>query len=311
MKLACRDAYGKALVELGARNPDIVVLDADLSSSTRTALFQAAFKDRFFNMGVAEQDMVGTAAGLALTGKIPYMSSFAMFATGRAWEPIRNSIGYPNLNVKIVCSHAGLTVGEDGACHQALEDVGIMRMIPNMRVWVPADFYEAEKMIYAAEAVRGPIYIRFGRSESPTLFDANYQFDDRQYPVLRTGSHVAILASGIMVDMAMVAADQLAGDGISATVVNVNSIKPLHGQQLLEIASGSRRIVTVEEHSVMGGLGSAVSELVAENCPMAVVRVGTPDTFGESGQSDDLLKKFGLTPAHIAAAVHRVMDRPV
>jgi len=308
-KLAMRDAYGETLIELGSVNEDIVVLDADLSGSTRTAFFAKAFPNRFFNMGISEQDMVGTAAGLACVGKIPFLSSFAMFASGRAWEPIRNSVCYPNLNVKVVCSHAGSTVGEDGASHQALEDISIMRSIPNMRVLIPADYYETKQMIKFIANTSGPFYMRFSRSATPVVFSDQYQFNPNEYPVLRTGSDAAILANGIMLHSAILAANQLQQENISVTVVNVHSVKPVLTDQIARIAAETRAIVTAEEHNIIGGMGSAVAEALAKTVPTPIEFVGTQDCFGESGKPEDLLVKYHLMPEDIVKAVKTVLAR--
>lgn len=308
-KKAMRDAYGETLVALGNSDPDIVVLDADLSGSTRTAMFAKAFPDRFFNMGIAEQDMAGTAAGFACVGKKPYMSSFAMFATGRAWEPIRNSICLPNLNVKIVCTHAGITVGEDGACHQALEDISTMRVIPHMKVYVPADYYEAKATITYLNSIQGPAYVRLARAGSPVVFDDTYKFNPDQYPVIQEGSDVSLFACGQMVPIAQMAAQILKSEGISAELININTIKPLHAEQLIKSATKTKAVVTAEEHSVIGGLGSAVAELLATSSPTPIEFVGTQDVFGESGDSDLLMVKYELTPEKIAESAKKVIAR--
>jgi transketolase len=311
-KLATRDAYGEVLVELGSVDTDIVVLDADLSGSTRTAFFAKAFPDRFFNMGIAEQDMIGTAAGLACVGKKPFVSSFGMFASGRPWEPIRNSICYPKLNVKIVASHAGITVGEDGASHQALEDLAIMRVLPNMSVFVPADYYETKEIIKWIAKTEGPCYVRFSRSATPTVnnYDCNTCFDPKNYPILHDGNDVAIIACGIMVHAALEAAKiLLEKNNIKAMVVNMHTIKPINKEQLINIAAKTGAIVTAEEHSIIGGLGSAVAETLTAHKPVPMEFVGVKDTFGESGTSEDLLKKYKLMPHDIVDAVKKVLTR--
>lgn len=308
-KQATREAYGKALVALGAENPNIVVLDADLSKSTKTADFAKNYPERFFNMGIAEANMMGTAAGLAAMGKIPFASTFAVFATGRAFEQIRNSIAYPKLNVKIAATHAGVTVGEDGGSHQAIEDVAIMRALPNMTVLVPADGEETRQAIEAAVQYKGPVYIRMGRLDVPLLFDANYTFEIGKANVVREGSDVVIFANGVMVAAALEAAEELAGRGIKAAVVNVASVKPLDQETIIRMAKETGAVVTAEEHTIIGGLGSAVAEVLAENAPTPMVRVGIKDSFGESGRPLELLEKYGLTPKDILEAVDEVLKR--
>ncbi|WP_026476656.1 transketolase family protein [Alkaliphilus transvaalensis] len=295
-KIATRDAYGEVLVELGKENDKIVVLDADLSKSTKTHDFSKAFPERFFNIGIAEQNLMGMAAGLSTTGKIPFASTFAMFATGRAFEIIRNSIGYPKLNVKICATHAGITVGEDGASHQALEDIACMRVIPNMTVIVPADGVETKAAIRAITEYNGPVYVRMGRSGVPVLNDENtYKFEIGKGVQLKEGNDVTIIATGIMVSKAMEAAEKLAVEGINARVVNIHTIKPIDTDMIIKAAKETGAIVTVEEHNVIGGLGSAVAEVLVEHYPAPMKRIGTQDTFGESGKPDELLEKYGLT----------------
>lgn len=308
-KQATREAYGKALVALGAENTNIVVLDADLSKSTKTADFAKKYPERFFNMGIAEQNMMGTAAGLAAAGKIPFASTFAIFATGRAFEQIRNSIAYPKLNVKIAATHAGVTVGEDGGSHQAIEDVAIMRSLPNMTVLVPADGVETRQAIYAAAKYQGPVYIRMGRLDVPVLFDENYQFEIGKANVIREGKDVAIMANGVMVTAAMEAAGELAGEGLEVAVVNVASVKPLDVETIVQVAQRVKAVVTAEEHNIIGGLGSAVAEALAENHPIPLIRVGLQDTFGESGRPLELLEKFGLTKEHLKEAVRAALKK--
>ncbi len=308
-KQATRDAYGKALVSLGAENSDVVVLDADLSKSTKTADFAKNYPERFFNMGIAEQNLMGTAAGLAAAGKIPFASTFAVFATGRAFEQIRNSIAYPKLNVKIAATHAGITVGEDGGSHQAIEDVAIMRSVPNMTVLVPADGEETRQIIKAAAQYQGPVYIRMGRLDVPLLFDENYRFEIGKANILREGSDVAIMANGIMVALAMEAAEELSLAGISVSVVNVASVKPLDVSTLIQVAQKTKAVVSAEEHNIIGGLGSAIAEVLAENAPTPMVRVGLKDTFGESGRPQELLEKYGLTKASLIKAVYEVLAK--
>ena len=307
--VATRDAYGEALRELGEKNRDIVVLDADLSGSTKTAVFKKEFPDRFFNLGIAEQNLMGTAAGLAAAGKIPFASTFAVFAAGRAFEIIRNSICYPKLNVKIAATHAGLTVGEDGATHQALEDISIMRSLPNMVVLNPADAVETKQCIYKAAEYNGPVYIRLGRSKVPVIFDENYEFEIGKGIELREGKDIAIIATGIMVEKAIVAAEELAKEGISARVINISTIKPIDKDIIIKAANETKGIVTVEEHSIIGGLGSAVSEVLSENKPTYVERIGTQDTFGESGDGNDLLEKYGLNVENIVGKAKKIVSK--
>lgn len=306
--LATREAYGKALVELGEKNKNIVVLDADLSKSTKTADFGKAYPERFFNMGIAEGDMMTTAAGLSTCGKIPFASTFAVFATGRAFEQIRNSICYPELNVKIAATHAGLTVGEDGASHQSIEDISIMRTLPNMTVVCPCDDVEARAAVIAAAEYDGPVYIRLGRSSVPTLNDeATYKYEIGKAVTLREGRDVTIFATGIMVNEAMKAADILKNEGIDAEVINIHTIKPIDVEAVISSAKKTGAVVTCEEHNVIGGLGSAVCEVLSENCPVIVKRVGVMDTFGESGKPAELLKEYGLTAGNVASAVREVV----
>ncbi|WP_028308045.1 transketolase family protein [Desulfitibacter alkalitolerans] len=307
-KIATRDAYGKTLVKLGKKYDNIVVLDADLSKSTKTAVFKEEFPDRFVNVGIAEQNLACVAGGLALAGKVPFASSFAMFATGRAFEMIRNSICYPELNVKIAATHAGITVGEDGASHQANEDVAIMRAIPNMTVLVPADAVETEQIIEAAYHYHGPVYIRLGRSGVPVLYDESYTYKIGKASKLREGKDASIIAMGIMVSKALEAAEKLAEEGVQASVYNMSTIKPIDAAAIEEAAQ-SGCVVTAEEHNIIGGLGSAVAEVLGERCPVPLERVGIMDTFGESGKPDELLKKYGLTSEDIASAVIRALDR--
>lgn len=308
--MATRDAYGEALKELGKINKDIVVLDADLSGSTKTGVFAKEFPERFINVGIAEQNLIGTAAGLATTGKIPFASSFAMFAAGRAFEIIRNSVAYPKLNVKIAATHAGLTVGEDGASHQALEDISIMRTIPNMVVLNPADGVETKAAIKKAAEYKGPVYIRLGRSKVPVIFDEeSYEFEIGKGIKLREGTDVTIIATGIMVSLAMEAAEILKKEGLEARVINMHTIKPIDKDIILEAARETRAIVTAEEHNIIGGLGSAVAEVLVESYPTVMERVGVMDTFGESGNGDELLKKYGLTAENIAVAARKAIGR--
>ncbi len=301
IKKETRVAYGETLVELGAENPDIVVMDADLSGSTKTGMFKKAYPDRFFNAGIAEGNMVSVAAGLAASGHTVFVSSFAMFASGRAFEQIRNTIGYPALNVKICASHAGITVGPDGATHQCLEDIGIMRTIPGMIIINPADAVEAKLAIKAAAKHKGPVYMRFGRSAVPVVFDEEtYEFEIGKASLLEDGNDVTIIATGITVEMALKARKILEEKGISASVLNIATIKPIDVDAVVAEAKKTGAIVTVEEHNIIGGLGSAVAETVAEHFPVPVLRVGIEDKFGTSGDIPDLLAKYKLTPEQIA-----------
>lgn len=299
-KIATREAYGKALVKLSNLNENVVVLDADLSKSTKTAEFKAVAPERFINMGIAESNMMGVAAGLSTCGKIPFASTFAMFAAGRAFEQIRNSICYPKLNVKICATHAGLTVGEDGATHQSVEDISLMRSIPNMTVINPADAVETEAAILAIANYNGPCYVRLGRLAVNVINDENnYKFEIGKGVTLAEGKDVTIVATGMMVELALQAKDLLAKEGINATVINIHTIKPIDAELLVNSAKGTGAIVTAEEHSVIGGLGSAVSEVVTEKCPVPVLKVGINDTFGESGKPNELLQAYGLTAENI------------
>lgn len=307
--IATRDAYGEALAELGAINENIVVLEADLSKSTKTSDFKKVYPERFFNMGIAEQNMLGTAAGFAAAGKIPFASTFAVFAAGRAYDQIRNSIAYPNLNVKIAATHAGLTVGEDGGSHQMLEDIALMRALPNMTVIVPADGVETKQVIKAVAEYEGPVYIRMGRPKVPVLFGDDYKFEIGKGVVLKDGADVTLIATGIMVSKAVEAAELLAAEGISAAVVNISTIKPLDAELIIAQAQKTGAVVTCEEHTICGGLGSAVAEVLVENCPVPMVRVGVADKFGESGLPDELLEKYGLSAANIAAQAKAVIAR--
>lgn len=308
-KIATRDAYGKALVKLGESYPELVVLDADLSKSTKTADFAKVFPERFFEVGVAEQNLMGTAAGLAAAGKMPFASSFAIFATGRAFEQIRNTIAYPHLGVKIAATHAGITVGEDGASHQSIEDVGLMRMLPNMTVLVPADALETEKAVWAAAEIPGPVYLRLGRLAVPQVYQEDYRFTVGQAVKLREGGDLTFIAYGLMVYEALMAAESLQAKGISARVLNMHTVKPLDAAAIIEAARETGAIVTAEEHSVIGGLGSAVAEVLGENCPVPMKRVGIYDRFGESGKPEALLEKYGLTARHLVTAAEELLSR--
>ena len=298
--VATRVGYGEALVELGKIRDDFLVMDADLAAATQTGKFKAAFPDRFYDCGIAEQNMMGIAAGIAATGKRVIVSSFAMFASGRAFEQIRNSICYPNLPVVIGATHGGISVGEDGATHQCLEDIAIMRTLPNMTVIDPADAVEAKKAVFAAIEHNGPVYMRFGRYAVPVIFDDDYDFKIGKANILRDGKDVAIIANGLMVDEALKAYDILKGEGISARVINMATVKPLDTKAVLDAARDTGAIVTAEEHSVIGGLGSAVSEAVCESCPVPVIKLGVYDKFGFSGPAGKLLDIFGLRAPDIA-----------
>lgn len=308
-KIATREAYGEELVRLGADNKDVVVLDADLSKSTKTHDFMKTYPERFFNMGIAEGNMMATAAGLAAVGKIPFASTFAMFATGRAFEQIRNSICYPRLNVKIAATHAGVTVGEDGGSHQSIEDIAIMRALPGMTVFVPADAVETAACIRAAAAIQGPVYIRLGRSGVPIIHGEDFKFTPGEAVTLREGTDVALIATGIMVSAALEAAETLAAEGISAMVVDVHTIKPLDIFAVVEAARQCGAVVTAEEHSIIGGLGSAVAETLSEHQAVPLQRVGVRDTFGESGKPAELLEYCGLTSANIVEAAKKVIAK--
>jgi len=308
-KAATRDAYGEALVEAGGRYPEIIVLDADLSGSTRTKAFSKAFPERFFNMGVAEANMTGTAAGLAASGKTVFISSFAMFAAGKAWEQVRQSVCVPNLNVKICATHAGLTVGEDGKSHQMLEDLALMRVLPHMTVVVPADGVEAWRAIEAAATHRGPMYVRLSRAKTPIVMDADYRFEIGKGAVLREGTDLAIVACGVEVSAALDAAELLAADGIQARVINMATIKPIDADLLEKAARECGAILTAEEHQAAGGLGSAVCEVIAAVHPVPVEVVGVGDSFGESGTSDELLQRFGLDAASLAERARGLQRR--
>jgi len=308
--VATRDAYGEALIEIGKENENVVVLDADLSKSTKTYGFGQEFPNRFINVGIAEQNLIGMAAGLSTAGKIPFASTFAMFATGRAFEVIRNSVGYPKLNVKICATHSGITVGEDGASHQALEDISCMRVIPNMTVIVPADGVETKAAIHAIAKMNGPVYVRLGRLAVPTINDeASYKFEIGKGITLKEGSDVTIIATGLMVSEALDAAKELEIKGVNARVINIHTIKPIDAELIIKAAKETRAIVTAEEHNIIGGLGSAVSEVISENFPVLLKRIGTNDTFGESGKPAELLKKYGLTKDNIVEAVTDIIKK--
>ena len=308
-KIATRDAYGKALVELGKSLDRLVVLDADLSKSTKTALFAEAFPSRFFNVGVSEADMMGTAAGLAASGYIPFASTFGVFATGRVYDQIRNSIAYTRLNVKIAATHTGLTVGEDGASHQALEDIALMRVLPNMTVVVPADGTQTRQAVQAAARHQGPVYLRLGRPKVPQIIQAESSFELGRGQVLREGKDLAYITTGMMTSMALEAASRLETQGIHAAVVNMHTLKPLDEALLIQMARETGAVVTGEEHSIIGGLGGAVAEVLSQEKPVPVIRVGVKDTFGESGPPDALLEKYGLTPDQLILAGRLAMQK--
>ncbi len=306
-KIATREAYGKALIEF-ADKYDYVVLDADLAEATKTVMFKKEYPNRFFDCGIAEGNMISVAAGIATTGKVAFASSFAMFAAGRAFEQVRNSVGYPHLNVKIGATHAGITVGEDGATHQCLEDIALMRTIPGMTIVNPSDAIEARASVEAAITTDGPFYLRFGRSATPIINDnPNYKFELGKGVLLGEGDDVTIIATGLMVNMAIEASKILSSEGISARVVNIHTIKPIDKDIIIESAKKTGAIVTAEEHNIIGGLGSAVSEVVCENCPVPVIKVGINDKFGRSGKVDPLLQRYGLTPENIVENAKRAI----
>ncbi len=298
MNLATREAYGNTLAEL-KDNENVVVLEADLGHATKSLKFKEVCPQRFFNMGIAEADMIGTAAGLGGCGKVPFASTFSVFATGRAFDQVRNSVCYPNLNVKIVGTHAGITVGEDGGTHQAIEDIALMRSLPNMSIVVPSDDVEARAAVLAAAAYKGPMYLRMARVASPTYHNDSYVFTLGKGEIIREGSDLTIIACGLMVMKAMEAAEQLAKEGVSVRVINMHTIKPLDHKLVIESAEKTGKIITVEEANILGGLGSAVCETVSEYCPVPVKRIGVRDIFGKSGNPDKLLQEYGLTAEHI------------
>ena len=298
-KVATRDSYGNALKALGAKYENLVVLDADLAGATKTGTFKKAFPERHFDCGIAEANMICMAAGLSTTGLVPFASSFAMFAAGRAFEQIRNSVGYPHLNVKIGATHGGISVGEDGASHQCCEDFAVMRTIPGMVVMSPADDVEAQAMVRAAYLHQGPVYMRFGRAAVPVIHEEGMKFEIGKGEVLKDGTDVAIIANGLMVNEALVAAEELAADGINAMVINMATIKPLDEELVLAAAKKCGKIITCEEHSIIGGLGEAVCAVLAEKCPTPVKRIGVNDEFGHSGPAAALLKQFGLCSENV------------
>ena len=305
-KMATRDGYGKALVELGKEHADIVVLDADLAGSTKTGMFAKAYPDRHFNCGIAEGNMMSVAAGLAASGMVPFASSFAMFASGRAFEQIRNSIGYPALNVKIGASHGGMSVGEDGASHQCCEDFALMRSIPGMTVICPADDVEAQQAVEAAYEMEGPVYLRFGRLAVPVFHSEDYKFVIGKGEVIKEGKDVAIIANGLLTYEAIVAGEKLAEEGIDAMIINMPTIKPLDEELVIAAAKKCGKVITAEEHSVIGGLGEAVASCLAEKCPTLVKRIGVNDEFGHSGPAVDLLKQFGLSAENIVSVAKEI-----
>ncbi|GKX64820.1 transketolase family protein [Inconstantimicrobium mannanitabidum] len=307
MGKATRESYGMALVELGRENEKVVVLDADLSKSTKTNGFKSEFKDRFFNAGIAEQNLMGMAAGFANVGNIPFASTFAVFATGRAFEIIRNSICYPKMNVKIAATHAGITVGEDGGSHQSIEDIALMNSLPNMTVIVPADHREAMAATKAVAEFNGPVYLRFGRCNTEDIFDDTYEFKIGKGVQVREGNDIAIIATGMMVQKAIEASKVLETQGINARVINISTIKPIDRELIIKAAKETKGIVTAEEHSIIGGLGAMVSQVVCEECPTRIKMVGIKDTFGESGTPDELMEKYKLTSAAIIEEVKNIL----
>ncbi len=308
IKTATRDAYGKALVELGEKNDKLIVLDADLAAATKTGMFKKAFPEKFYDCGIAEGNMMGIAAGLAASGYTVFASSFAMFAAGRAFEQIRNTIGYPHINVKIGATHAGISVGEDGASHQCCEDIALMRTIPGMTIINPADDVEARLAVLAAAEHDGPVYMRFGRLAVPRVFDESYKFEIGKGVYLNEGTDVTIIATGLMVERAMSAVELLKNEGISAALINMATIKPIDKDIIIDAAKKTGCIVTAEEHSIIGGLGSAVTEVVAECCPVPVTRVGVEDVFGKSGPALELLEIYGLNAQNIAHKAKKAIE---
>ncbi|MBP5467871.1 MAG: transketolase family protein [Candidatus Riflebacteria bacterium] len=308
-KIATRESYGNALKELGAKAKDLVVLDADLAGATKTNIFQKAYPERHFDCGIAEANMIDVAAGLSTMGLVPFAATFAMFAAGRAYEQVRNTIGYPHLNVKIGATHGGISVGEDGASHQCCEDFALMRTVPGMVVMCPADDVEARKMVEAAYEYVGPVYMRFGRSATPVFHDENYTFKIGKGEMIQDGKDVAIIATGIMVPEAIEAGKKLAEEGVSAMVINMATIKPIDEEMVLEAAKKCGKIVTVEEHSIIGGLGEAVCAVLSEKHPTPVKRIGVNDEFGHSGPAGELLKAFGLCADNIVAQTKKLLGK--
>ena len=308
IKTATRDAYGKALVELGQKNDKVIVFDADLAAATKTGMFKKEFPERFIDCGIAEGNMIGVAAGMATTGYTVFASSFAMFAAGRAFEQVRNTIGYPHINVKIGATHAGISVGEDGASHQCCEDIALMRTIPGMTIINPADDVETRLAVLAAAEMDGPVYMRFGRLAVPRIFDENYKFEIGKGVYLKEGKDVTIIATGLMVERALQAAEMLKAEGIDAAVINMATIKPIDRDIIIDAAKKTGAIVTAEEHNVIGGLGGAVAEVVSETVPVPVLRVGVEDTFGKSGPALELLEIFGLNAENICAKAKAAIE---
>ncbi|MCI8956931.1 MAG: transketolase family protein [Eubacterium sp.] len=306
-RIATRESYGNALVEIGKEHDDLVVLDADLAAATKTGIFKKEFPDRHIDCGIAEANMMGIAAGLSTCGKVPFASTFAMFAAGRAFEQVRNTIGYPHLNVKIGATHAGISVGEDGATHQCNEDIALMRTIPGMTIINPCDDIEARAAVKAAYEMEGPVYLRFGRLAAPVINKEDYQFEIGKGVMMREGSDVTIVATGLMVSNALEAAEKLVDDGINAEVINIHTIKPLDEDIIIESAKKTGRVITVEEHSVIGGLGSAVCDVLCEKCPTPVTKLGVNDMFGHSGPALELLKEFKLDGDGIYSQVKNIM----
>lgn len=297
-----RDAFGEALLELGSKNPNVVVLGADTTASLKSATFGSRYPDRFFNLGIAEQNLVSVAAGLALCGKIAYAGTYAIFVPGKCVDQIRNNIAYPNLNVKLVCSHGGISVGPDGASHQQVEDLAIMRAIPNMKVVVPADSISTKEIVKAIADIPGPFYVRLARPSTPIVYENGFDYKFGKANILNDGSDIAIFACGIMVAEALKASESLRARGISAAVIDLHTIKPIDDELIIRYAKKTGRIVTAEEHNILGGMGSAVAEVVVENYPVPIKRIGVRDTFGESGEANELLRKYGLTSSNIEDA---------
>lgn len=308
-KVATRDSYGNALKELGAEHADVVVLDADLAGATKTGVFQKAFPERFFDCGIQEANMINAAAGMSTTGLVPFASTFAMFAAGRAYEMVRNTIGYPHLNVKVCATHGGISVGEDGASHQCNEDFALMRTIPGMTVMCPADDVEAKKMVKAAYEMEGPVYIRFGRAPVPVFHDDDYNFEIGKAELVKDGTDMTIIANGLMVAEALKAAEELEKEGKSVRVLNMATIKPLDEEAVLKAAKETGRILTAEEHSIIGGLGEAVASYLAETYPVPVVRVGVNDEYGHSGPAGELLHQFGLDAENVKKQAEKLLEK--
>lgn len=304
-KKATRQSYGEALLELGKNNENVVVLDADLAGATKTNIFAKEIPERFFDMGIAEQDMIGTAAGFATCGKIPYASTFAVFATGRVYDQIRNSICYPNLNVKICATHCGITVGEDGATHQMLEDINLMRGLPNMTVISPADDTEAKWAVNEASKINGPVYIRFGRAATPVIYDEDYEFKLGKAIEFGKGTDATVFATGIMVAESLKAKEELEKEGINIRVVDIHTIKPIDKDIIIKSAKETKKLISIEEHSIIGGLGSAIAEVLVENYPAKLTRMGMKDCFGKSGKASELLEYFGLTSKKIIEEIKK------